>query len=87
MSSIWQLQAAKNRLSELVEAAILDGTQIITRHGKPVVKVVPLSAAEMETGQPMPSLEFALLRAPRGSMLPTMPRNTRRRPLDLADIP
>ena len=48
MNSVWQLQVAKNRLSELVDAAVLNGAQIITRHGKPVVKVVPLSGAEVE---------------------------------------
>ncbi len=41
MNAIWQLQEAKNRLSELVERAIRDGAQTITRHGRPVVVVVP----------------------------------------------
>lgn len=32
--SDWQLQTAKNRLSELVENALNRGPQTITRHGK-----------------------------------------------------
>ena len=38
--SEWQLQAAKNRFSEVVNRAITDGAQTITRHGKPVVVVL-----------------------------------------------
>lgn len=41
-SPIWQLQEAKNRLSEVINAAEHDGPQTITRHGQPVVLVVPV---------------------------------------------
>ena len=34
MNNVWQLQDAKNRLSELVERAVHDGPQRITKHGK-----------------------------------------------------
>jgi antitoxin Phd len=33
MSHIWQLQEAKNKFSEVVEAALNDGPQVITRRG------------------------------------------------------
>lgn len=33
MSHVWQLQEAKNKLSEVVEAALNDGPQVITRRG------------------------------------------------------
>jgi antitoxin Phd len=33
MASVWQLQEAKNKFSEVVEAALNDGPQIITRRG------------------------------------------------------
>lgn len=36
----WQLQAAKQRFSELVERARRDGPQIVTKHGKEAVVVV-----------------------------------------------
>ncbi len=36
----WQLQEAKNRFSEVVNLALTEGAQTITRHGKPVVVVL-----------------------------------------------
>jgi prevent-host-death family protein len=42
-SSIWQLQEAKNRLSEVIHAAQNQGPQTITRHGEPVAMVIPMS--------------------------------------------
>ena len=36
----WQLQEAKNHLGEVVRRALIEGPQMITRHGKPVVVVV-----------------------------------------------
>ena len=40
MSDRWQLQEAKNRLSELVRKAREDGPQVITVHGTDAVVVV-----------------------------------------------
>ena len=40
MNAVWQLQEAKNHLSELVDRAIQHGAQTITRHGRPVAVVV-----------------------------------------------
>jgi antitoxin Phd len=40
MSRKWQLQEAKNRLSELVELALAEGPQTVTRHGKEVAVIV-----------------------------------------------
>jgi prevent-host-death family protein len=36
----WQLQEAKNNLSEVVQRAMTEGPQTITRHGKPAAVVV-----------------------------------------------
>lgn len=36
----WQLQAAKQHFSELVERARRDGPQVVTKHGKEAVVVV-----------------------------------------------
>lgn len=33
MTRIWQLQEAKNKFSEVVEAALTDGPQVITKRG------------------------------------------------------
>jgi prevent-host-death family protein len=36
----WQLQAAKQRFSELVERAQREGPQVVTKHGREAVVVV-----------------------------------------------
>ena len=40
MNSIWQLQDAKNKLSEVIERALKQGPQLITRRGKKTVIVM-----------------------------------------------
>ena len=40
MARRWQLQEAKNRLSEVVDLACEEGPQTVTRHGKEVVVIV-----------------------------------------------
>jgi antitoxin Phd len=44
MARIWQLQEAKNKLSEVVEEAISNGPQVITKRG--VEAVIVLSYTE-----------------------------------------
>ena len=44
MNSVWQLQEAKSRLSELVQSAQERGAQTITRHGRPVAVVLSATA-------------------------------------------
>ncbi|HEU0336667.1 MAG TPA: type II toxin-antitoxin system Phd/YefM family antitoxin [Gaiellaceae bacterium] len=39
---VWQLQVAKQKLSELVERALSDGPQIVSRRGREVVVVLSL---------------------------------------------
>ncbi len=46
MSKIWQLQEAKNRLSQVVDEALNDGPQIITRRGKEVAVVLSINEYE-----------------------------------------
>lgn len=38
-SSVWQLQEAKSKFSQLVEQALKDGPQTVTRHGTETVIV------------------------------------------------
>ena len=40
MARNWQLQEAKNQFSAVVEKALTDGYQVITRHGQPTVVVM-----------------------------------------------
>ncbi len=47
MARVWQLQEAKNKLSEVVEQAITHGPQVITKRG--VEAVIVLSYAEYRT--------------------------------------
>ncbi len=39
----WPLQDAKARFSELVNRALMEGPQEVTRHGSPAVVVVPVA--------------------------------------------
>lgn len=38
----WQLQEAKNQFSAVVEKALTDGYQVVTRHGQPAVVVMSM---------------------------------------------
>ncbi len=90
MSSIWQVQEAKNRFSELIDRAKKEGPQIVTRHGRPVAQVVALgSAAPRQPAEKSDVLlpdqdDFLafLLSVPKTSLregLPSMPRRSRAR--------
>ncbi len=46
MNNTWQIQDAKNKLSEVIARALKQGPQLITRHGEKTVVVV--SYAEYE---------------------------------------
>jgi prevent-host-death family protein len=39
----WQLQEAKNQFSLLVDKALSEGPQTVTRHGRPAVVVVSIA--------------------------------------------
>ena len=65
MKTVWQLQEAKNRLSEVVDRAVTKGAQVITKHGRPVVVVI--SAQEYENlthARPREKLVGILRRCP-----------------------
>lgn len=42
----WQLQEAKNRFSEVVELAMKEGAQTVTKHGRPAVVVISVADYE-----------------------------------------
>lgn len=46
MNAVWQVQEAKNRFSELVERAVSDRPQTVTRHGRAIVRVVAIASDE-----------------------------------------
>jgi prevent-host-death family protein len=76
MKTVWQLQEAKNRLSEVVERAIHVGAQTITRHGQPVAMVVAADAYKRL--QPRKSIVAVLRSCPNHNLvvdrLPDRPR-------------
>ena len=60
----WQLQEAKNRLSELVRLAESEGPQTITVRGEPRVVVVAVAEHEAGTGGDKESLLDFFRRSP-----------------------
>lgn len=64
----WQVQEAKQRFSALVQSAIEEGPQTVTRHGEAVVVVIAADEYERLREHRQPFNEF-LLDAPDLSVL------------------
>lgn len=62
--SVWQLHEAKTRLSEVIEDAISNGPQIITRHGSERVVILSIPEYRSLTAN-KPSLKDHLLGGPK----------------------
>ena len=60
MNNIWQLQDAKSKFSEVVECALSQGAQIVTRRGKKTVVVMPFEEYEKLIRQNLSLSEFLL---------------------------
>lgn len=56
----WQVQTAKQRFSELVERAVTDGPQIVTKHGRPTVVVLEIGEYRRLSGAGMDFKEFLM---------------------------
>ena len=69
MNNIWQLQEAKSKFSEVVERAMIQGVQIVTRHGKKAVVVMPFEEYERLTHREMSLTQFLLASPLLGSEL------------------
>ena len=63
MNNIWQLQDAKSKFSELVEQALANGVQIVTRHGQKTVVVLPFEEYQ-RLAKPSDSLAQFLMSSP-----------------------
>ena len=63
MNNIWQLQEAKSKFSEVVDRALKQGVQIVTRRGRKAVVVMPFAEYERLTRQ-SGSLSLFLLTSP-----------------------
>lgn len=59
----WQLQEARQKFSRLVQQALAEGPQVVTRHGEAVVVVVSAAEYRRLTGDKPDFMDF-LLSAP-----------------------
>ena len=65
----WQMQEAKQRLSELVRRALDEGPQVVTRRGEEVVVVLSADEYRRLTGKKLSLAEFLLADGPDLSLL------------------
>jgi prevent-host-death family protein len=63
MGKVWALQDAKNHFSEVVDRALQDGPQTVTRHGRETVVVVAAAEYKKMT-RPAESLVEFMQRSP-----------------------
>ena len=76
----WQLQEAKAKFSELVQKALEEGPQTVTRHGKDAVVVLSVHEYR-KLRERRPSLKDVLMSGPEGELeLP--PRMVQQREID-----
>ena len=61
MSGTWQVQEAKARFSELIEATLAEGPQIVTRRGVETAVVVPIKQWRRMERSARPSIKDVLL--------------------------
>lgn len=78
----WQVQDAKARFSEFLDATIKKGPQVVTRRGIKTAVLVPIEEWERLQKAARPSLkEWLLAPEPRFDDLIVERRNLRRRPV------
>jgi antitoxin Phd len=82
----WQLQDAKARFSEFLDAAIKDGPQVVTRRGVEKAVLVPIEQWRRMQHSNRPNIKELLLGpGPRFDMvLPKRSRWKRRPPIDFS---
>jgi antitoxin Phd len=79
--SSWQVQDAKARFSEFLEASIRKGPQVVTRRGAEAAVLVPIDQWRRLQAAARPSLKKLLLApTPRHPSLAPARRAIRRRP-------
>ncbi len=61
VGSAWQLQDAKARFSELVDRAVADGPQVVTRRGEAAVVVVSVAEWDDLKARARPTIKDWLL--------------------------
>ena len=76
----WQLQEAKSRFSEFLNAALKEGPQIVTRRGIEAAILVPIEEWRRMQSTSRPSIKELLLSGPRFDNIVTPRRKWKRRP-------
>ena len=61
MSNTWQVQDAKARFSELLETALAEGPQIVTKRGVEAAALVPIGQWRRLEAETRPTLKELLL--------------------------
>ncbi len=59
--NIWPVQDAKSRFSELLDACVSEGPQLLTRRGVDTAVLVPIAEWQRLTNAARPSLKSLLL--------------------------
>ncbi len=78
--SSWQLQEAKARFSEFLDAALRKGPQVVTRRGVEAAVLVPIDEWRRMQSTSRPSIKELLLSGPRFENIIPPRRKWKRRP-------
>jgi antitoxin Phd len=78
--SSWQLQEAKSRFSEFLDAALKKGPQVVTRRGVETAVLVPIEEWHRMQSASRPSLKELLLSGPRFDNIVPPRKKWKRRP-------
>lgn len=78
MSRVWQVQTAKARFSEFLEASLTEGPQIVTKRGVETAVLIPIDQWRRLENVTRPSLKDLLL-APDARSDTLVPKRRNRR--------
>ena len=81
--SSWQLQEAKSRFSEFLDAALTKGPQVVTRRGIEAAVLVPIEEWRRLKQSSRPNIKELLLSGPKfENLVPDRRRRKRRSPVE-----
>ena len=82
MNRAWQVQDAKSRFSEFLEASLVDGPQIVTKRGVETAVLLPIEQWRRLEKMTKPDLKELLLasKARTDALTPDRRKHSRRRP-------
>ena len=83
MADVWTVAEAKAKFSEVIDRAVTNGPQTVTRHGRTTAVIVAAEEWERRTKRTGNLAEFLASSPLRGSRLRVSRRRDRPRPGDL----